>query len=325
MNLLEVQNLSRSFNGVQAVSQLSFALKSGETLGLLGPNGAGKTTTMRIISGLLKADAGTIRFHGQPVVPQDLTFRRSLGVVPQDLAVYPDLTAAENLRFFGRLYGVPASTLTGRVEWALERAGLTTHAHRPSRTFSGGMNRRLNFAVALMHRPAFLMLDEPTVGVDPQSRAYLLDCIRTLREEGVSSIFASHYMEEVEALCDRIAIVDHGTVVADGTVKDLLSQLTIEIRMRIQCSAKTLSDLTVRLQTLPDVDDVTCLNSSGDDHHNILVRTSLRSDADADVAPLTSRLLDMIAVSGGRVLSVSTRESTLERLFLELTGRSLRD
>ncbi|MHC4876608.1 MAG: ABC transporter ATP-binding protein [Planctomycetota bacterium] len=325
MSLLEVLSIRKTFGTVQAVDGLSFEVQPGETFGLLGPNGAGKTTTMSIIAGLIRQDAGTLRFDGRDVTQHDTTFRRSLGVVPQNLAVYPDLTAQENLCFFGRLYGVAGQTLKERLAWALDRSGLTQHADRAARTFSGGMNRRLNFAAALMHRPRFLMLDEPTVGVDPQSRAYLLDCVRQLRHEGVSTIYASHYMEEVEAICDRIAIVDHGKVVATGTLDELLSQLQIEIRLRVVLPPGPVEHLSDTLRKLPHVSDVAVQSSSSENEWTVLVQTELRSDSDVDVGPLTQQLLDSLSTSGGKVLSVSTQDSTLERLFLELTGRSLRD
>lgn len=325
MSLLEVLSIRKAFGSVQALDGLSFAVQPGETFGLLGPNGAGKTTAMSIIAGLVTADSGTLRFNGQDVASRDITFRQSLGVVPQNLAVYPDLTACENLSFFGRLYGVVGTTLRDRLAWALDRSGLTQHADRAARTFSGGMKRRLNFAVALMHRPRLLMLDEPTVGVDPQSRAYLLDCICQLRDEGVSTIYASHYMEEVEAICDRIAIVDHGNLVAAGTLDELLSQLNIEIRLRVLLSAEAADGLVEQFKTVSRVTSVTTRRLNGADEASLLVRTDLRSDTEADLAPLTTQLLAQTSASGGHVLSISTQESTLERLFLELTGRSLRD
>lgn len=325
MSLFEVLSIRKAYGSVQAVDGLSFDVQPGETFGLLGPNGAGKTTTMSIIAGLITTDSGTMRFDGREVEPHDVAFRKSLGVVPQNLAVYPDLTARENLCFFGRLYGVTGETLADRLKWALDRSGLTPHADRTTRTFSGGMNRRLNFAVALMHRPRFLMLDEPTVGVDPQSRAYLLDCVRQLRNEGVSTIYASHYMEEIEAICDRIAIVDHGSIVAMGTLDELLAQLQIEIRLRTLLPSDSVGRVTEQLNAHPHVNGVDARRSNDSEETSFLIRTDLRSDTAIDLAPLTTQLLNQISENDGRVFAISTQESTLERLFLELTGRRLRD
>ncbi len=195
MSLLEVSHLRKTFGRLVAVEDVSFSVCAGEIFGLLGPNGAGKSTTMNMVVGLLAPDSGSIRLDGQELEPTNRSLRESLGVVPQDLAIYPELTARENLHFFGRLYGIKGQDLKRRIGEALERAGLASRADDRAENFSGGMKRRLNFGVALLHRPRLLILDEPTVGVDPQSRAHLLDCVRALSCEGVAAVYASHYME----------------------------------------------------------------------------------------------------------------------------------
>lgn len=221
INLLEVSHLRKSYGETMAVRDTSFHVAQGEILGLVGPNGAGKTTTLMILAGLLRPDAGSIQILGQPQDPDSPEFKRLLGVVPQDLAIYPDLTARENLRFFGQLYGLRGRTLQQRVDDVLERTQLTPNAHNLVRTYSGGMKRRLNFGVALLHEPQLVILDEPTVGVDPQSRAHLLASVRELSAAGMGVVYASHYMEEVEAICHRVAILDEGRLLACGTLAEL--------------------------------------------------------------------------------------------------------
>ncbi|MEM1062665.1 MAG: ABC transporter ATP-binding protein, partial [Planctomycetota bacterium] len=198
MPLLEVRNLRKRFGRTVAVEDVSFAVEPGEVFGLLGPNGAGKSTSMMITCGLLKADAGEVLVAGRKLTPRSRTLKRELGLAPQELAIYPELTARENLRFFGKLYDMGRRSLADRVGEILDRIGLTARADDPAGTFSGGMKRRLNFGIALLHRPAVVILDEPTVGVDPQSRAHLLEAVRDVASEGVAVVYVSHYMEEVE-------------------------------------------------------------------------------------------------------------------------------
>ena len=324
MSLLSVSELRKSYDQGRsaAVDGLSFQIEPGEVFGLLGPNGAGKTTSMSIIAGLLTPDSGELTFSGTTVKATDHTFRKSLGFVPQDLAVYPDLTARENLVFFGRLYGLRHERLQDRIRFALETAGLEPHAERPSGEFSGGMKRRLNFATGLLHEPQLLMLDEPTVGVDPQSRAHLLDSIRSLRDAGVSVLYASHYMEEVEAICDRVAIVDHGQLIACGTLDELLGQLPMDLRLQV---AGGPDDLATGIEQMSAVNSVDIRQCNGHGERALTIRTTRQARDSDDLSDLLKQLLDHLASSDCRVLSVSTQESSLERLFLELTGHSLRD
>src|SRR5262245_28163715 len=206
MSLLEVSHLRKSYGATRAVDDLSFSVDAGEIFGLVGPNGAGKSTTMMILAGLRQADAGTVTIAGYAAGKGDHALQRILGVVPQDVAVYSDLTARENLEFFGEIYGLSGDDLKQRIERVLKDVGLTSQADHFVHTYSGGMKRRLNFGVALLHDPRLVILDEPTVGVDPQSRSHLLECVRQLAAGGVAVIYASHYMEEIEAICQRIAV-----------------------------------------------------------------------------------------------------------------------
>ncbi|MEZ6042258.1 MAG: ABC transporter ATP-binding protein [Planctomycetaceae bacterium] len=315
-SLLEVHQLHKTYGDRRVVDGLSFSVNAGEAFGLLGPNGAGKSTTMMMIAGVLDADSGTVTLNNRQMLRNDLESRRPLGVVPQDLAIYSDLTARENLSFFAQLYGLRGETLRERVDEALERVGLTGRADDYAGTFSGGMKRRLNFAAAIMHRPMLLVLDEPTVGVDPQSRAHLLDCVRHLQQNGTAVIYASHYMEEVEAVCARAAIIDHGKLLACDTIDRLLLQIPFEVELRL---------------TQPIIPDELGLASNviaetGIDGSDAILRVRT-SDTFSETALHTevTNLLKSLADHSVTVRSIRTLEPNLERLFLNLTGSRLRD
>lgn len=322
VNLLEVDRIRKSFNGHVAVNDLSFDIRAGEVLGLLGPNGAGKTTTMSIIAGLLTPNDGQLRYRGETITRKSKSLTAELGVVPQDLAIYPDLTAFENLTFFGRLYRLRGQELDQRIKFALDRSGLIANAGRLARTFSGGMKRRLNFACGLLHEPKLLMLDEPTVGVDPQSRAYLLDCVRQLRDDGVTVLYASHYMEEVEDISDRVVIIDHGQLVTSGTQEELLGKLPIDIRLRFTGDALKLAASLSAIEGVAAVDPPT---PNGSTDFTTIIRTRVNASDNADLSGLLSHIVNAAIDRNCSVLSVTTNDSNLERLFLELTGRRLRD
>ncbi len=309
--LLTVDGLRKLYGDRVAVEDVGFSIAPGETFGLLGPNGAGKSTTVLMISGLLERDAGTIRLKGREVASGDMELRRSLGVVPQNLAIYPELTAWENLTFFARLYGIRGARLQARVDHALQRAALTDRAHDAAGGFSGGMKRRLNFAVALLHEPELLILDEPTVGVDPQSRAHLLECVRQLSAEGVAVIYVSHYMEEVQSLCKRVAIIDHGRVIKCGPIDELLRETTSELRLTV-CGNLNLENrnCTVRVDRQADLTRVT------------VRRDPLRN---AGWERAFGEVMQQITAGGATIASIETEEANLEQLFLKLTGSRLRD
>jgi ABC-2 type transport system ATP-binding protein len=307
--ILEVVDLHQRYGATVALERVSFTVAEGEMFGLLGPNGAGKTTLLSILSCLLRATDGTARILGHDVQLGSNALRRLIGIVPQDLAVYGELTARENLEFFGELYGVRGPTLWQRTGEVLDAIGLTDRADRRVETFSGGMKRRLNLGVALMHRPRLLMLDEPTTGVDPQSRNHIFEGVRRLNAEGTTIVYTSHYMEEVQALCRRIGIMDHGRLIACDTLPGLLRQLSGLIRFRVPEVTLVLRD---RIKGLPDVrllqDDGQAVELECPDVKQTLVRL---------VAVLNEQQVELV--------SLETEEPNLERVFLHLTGHALRD
>jgi ABC-2 type transport system ATP-binding protein len=315
MNLLEVCNLRKTFGNLVAVEDVSFSVAAGEIFGLLGPNGAGKSTTMNMVVGLLAPDSGAIRLEGRELAPDNRELRKSLGVVPQDLAIYPDLTARENLDFFGRLYGIKGRLLKQRIDDALERTGLTARAKDRAETFSGGMKRRLNFGVALLHRPRLLILDEPTVGVDPQSRAHLLDCVRALSAEGIASVYASHYMEEVQSLCTRVAIVDRGRVLACDNLQILLGRLSADLCLRV---SRPTNGLAAKLGRWGRIEP-------GHNGSATIVIPRAHVDEKDRLNETLSEVLAVLNQSHVDLRDVKTNDANLERLFLQMTGSRLRD
>jgi ABC-2 type transport system ATP-binding protein len=315
MTLLEVSHLRKTFGSTVAVNDLSFGVEAGEIFGLLGPNGAGKTTTMMILAGLRQADSGTVKIAGYSAGTGRHELQLMLGVVPQDLAIYPDLTAAENLRFFGQIYQLGGADLEKRVSEVIDLIGLGPHANQFVRTYSGGMKRRLNFGVAILHDPKFVILDEPTVGIDPQSRTHLLECVKQLAERGVGVIYASHYMEEVEGICRRVAIMDQGKLLVCGTLDELLDRSHSDVYLRIAAAAEIVKQ---KLAGLADVESITGESAF------VVVKRDLRA-ASGEVTSRLAAVLSALANAGLEVVSTETREHNLERLFLELTGRTLRD
>ncbi len=315
MSLLEVVELRKSYGDHIAVNGLSFEIQAGEVFGLLGPNGAGKSTTMTMIAGLKRADSGTIKLDGYSMATDFDKVKTLLGLVPQDLAIYPDLTARENLNFFGRLHGIRGKTLRTRVDKVLEQIGLTQNANSFGRTFSGGMKRRLNFGAALLHQPKLVILDEPTVGVDPQSRSHLLECVKQVSSEGAAVIYASHYMEEVEAICQRIAIVDHGKLLTCGTIESLLNSTRADLFLKVRGVQARLGP---RLVGLAEVEPLS------EEEVRVVMHRTIRDTAFAVNDRLTL-VLEILKQAGTELLAIDTEEHNLERLFLELTGRRLRD
>jgi ABC-2 type transport system ATP-binding protein len=309
--VLEATGLWKRFGDLEAVRGVSFHIDPGETYGLLGPNGAGKTTSISIVSGLLTRDAGTVLVNGEAMTTTTLDPKTDVGLVPQDLAVYPDLTGRENLRFFGRLYGMRRPDLETRIESVLEVIGLTERADDRAREFSGGMKRRLNIGIGLLHKPKLLILDEPTVGVDPQSRNAILESVEQLSGEGMAVLYTTHYMEEAERLCDRVGIIDQGEIKAEGTRRELVQMVGQLDRIRISTSGHN-DDSVSYMRRMAGVSDV----SVGDGTIEVLVADAGRILADA-LAALTG--------SGVTVSSVAIDEPDLEAVFLHLTGKALRD
>ncbi len=309
--VLEATELKKSFGDIHAVRGVTFHIGVGETYGLLGPNGAGKTTSISMVSGLLQRDGGEVLLDGQSMTTTTLAPKQEIGLVPQDLAIYPDLTARENLRFFGHLYSMPKAELSKRIDEVLEVVGLSDRANDRSSEYSGGMKRRLNIGIGLLHRPKLLVLDEPTVGVDPQSRNAILESVEHLSSEGMAVLYTTHYMEEAERLCDRVGIIDQGEIKAEGTRRELIE--LIGQRDRIRITATGVNDATLAdLRGLGGVDNVSPTDGSLD---------MLVSDAGAAL-PEAMRVL---AAHGSGVSSVTVEEPDLEAVFLHLTGKALRD
>lgn len=315
MNGLEVSRLKKLYGDVTVVDDLSFRVEPGEIFGLIGPNGAGKSTTMMMIIGLLQPDGGTISFDGVRFNPQNVDMRSRLGIVPQELAIYPELTTVQNLRFFGGLNGVRGNRLKERVDYVLDLIGLRQNADHTPSTFSGGMSRRLNFGIALIHEPRFVVLDEPTVGIDPQSRSSLLDAVRQLGRDGVGVLYASHYMDEVEAVCHRVAIMDRGKLLKEGTLDQLLDRSRIDLCVSV---SQLLPELRTELEAISEV------LAEPDGTIRILVRETLEVQKQGNSAHLR-RVLELLERTKTPLLGIKTQETSLETLFLSLTGRTLRD
>jgi ABC-2 type transport system ATP-binding protein len=306
---LEVANLRKQYRDQVALDGVSFQVQEGEIFGLLGPNGAGKTTVLSIISCLLDATAGEVRLAGQVLCQRQREQRRQIGIVPQELALYGELTGRENLRFFGELYGLDGSTLRRRVKEVLKAIGLEDRADQRVDSFSGGMKRRLNLGAALVHEPRLLLLDEPTTGVDPQSRNHIFEEIRRVNQLGVTVVYTSHYMEEVQALCTRIGIIDHGRLIACDSVPGLLRHIAGVIRFHAAGHAAVLGD---RLRQLPSVHLIQ-QNGQG-----------IEVECD-DVNRTLVRLVTLLNELQLELTSLEMVEPNLERVFLHLTGRALRD
>jgi ABC-2 type transport system ATP-binding protein len=309
--LLEAHDLHKSYGALAAVSGVSLGLERGRIVGLLGPNGAGKTTTVAMLAGILAPDRGEVRIDGE-VLRGDADPRKArIGLVPQDLALYDELTPLDNLRFFGALFGMKGAALEKAAADALAFVGLSDRAKDRVRTFSGGMKRRLNLAAGLLHGPDLVLLDEPTVGVDPQSRNAIFDNLEELRRRGKALLYTTHYMEEAERLCDRIVIVDHGKVIADDTLRGLLSLLPAAARLRVELQDGGDGAWVGALLTLPGVESATLEDGT-------LVAGLRETSAGAGV-------LGWLNDQSHGYAHFSTERGDLETVFLTLTGRRLRD
>lgn len=312
--MLIVRDLKKSFGEIDAVKEVSFTVEKGEAFGLLGPNGAGKSTIINMITGLFLPTAGQIQLKGIDVLKNTKQAQAYIGVVPQEIALYQEMSAKENLKFWGRMYGISGKELEKSVDEVLEIIGLTDRAKGKVNTFSGGMKRRVNIGVAILHKPELLIMDEPTVGIDPQSRNHILETIKRLNEQGITVIYTSHYMEEVEYLCERIGIIDHGELIACGTMPELRE--TIGDRSRI----------------------ILTFEQQGKEAEEILkVLTHLFSEKDLSIQSnqlmlfhkepqqILTDFIQSVTKTGVKITSVDIVEPNLESVFLHLTGRSLRD
>lgn len=310
-SIVEVKDLKKMFNGNTAVDGVSFDVQTGEVFGLLGPNGAGKSTLIGMISCLLEPSSGDALIDGHSVKTEPMEVKKVLGVIPQEIALYPTLTARENLFFWSKMYGLPSKDAKNRTDEVLEIAGLSERADEKIDTYSGGMKRRINIAAGLLHNPKVLLMDEPTVGIDPQSRNHILETVKSLNEKGLTVIYTSHYMEEVEFLCDRIAIVDQGKIMAIGTQDELKKIVGKEDVVKIKATGmleKAIDDL----KKVDGIDGATV------------------KDGEIDILTENSRglLADIISILNKedvKMSSVEVQEPDLEGVFLHLTGKSLRD
>ncbi|HEY9173805.1 MAG TPA: ABC transporter ATP-binding protein [Verrucomicrobiae bacterium] len=310
MALLEVQRLSKAYGAVCAVDSVSFAVRPGELYGLLGPNGAGKTTTISIISGLLKPDAGEVTVAGNPFWSNPQAAKRIMGVVPQELALYEELSGRENLEFWGRMAGLSAGEAKSRATELLQALALTDRANDAVKQYSGGMKRRINLGCALLHHPKLLLLDEPTVGIDPQARMNILEFIRGLRASGTAILYTTHYLEEAEMLCDRIGIIDHGRLLAEGTLSQLQERLGGDRLFVVEANFKTSTP-----DTWPGFHD--------------RFRVIQKSERQLVVAAIGARdpsecLKELLGLPV-RVENVTLKRPSLNDVFLQLTGRELRE
>ncbi|HEX6844626.1 MAG TPA: ABC transporter ATP-binding protein [Actinomycetota bacterium] len=309
--VLACEGLRKRFGERLAVDGVGFTIAAGETYGLLGPNGAGKTTTISMVCGLLARDDGRVTLHGRELDTNTVDVKAAVGFVPQEIAIYPDLTATENLRFFGKLYGLEGKELDRRIGRILETIGLADRADERTDAFSGGMKRRLNIGLGMLNEPALLLLDEPTVGVDPQSRNAILDSVEALASEGMAVLYTTHYMEEAERLCDRVGILDEGVLKAEGTRRELIALVGELDRLRIAAHGDLRAASTAALG-IGGVEEA-------------VVRDGAIELMARDVRRLLADIVRAIDGTGATITSMEVEEPNLEAVFLHLTGKALRD
>ncbi|MGO4547262.1 ATP-binding cassette domain-containing protein [Paenibacillus sp. 2TAB23] len=311
MNVLEVKQLSKKFGDFIAVDNITMSIKEGEIFGFLGANGAGKSTAINMIASLLRVTKGEIEVLGKSIAKHSKFAKMNIGIVPQEMAIYEDMTAYENVRFFAGLYGLRGAELKERVVEALAFVGLGDKHKSYPKNFSGGMKRRLNISCAIAHRPKLLIMDEPTVGIDPQSRNYILGSVKKLNELGCTIIYTSHYMEEVEEICTRIAIIDHGKIIAEGTKGQLKAIITNQKNISIEVRSAENLDRS-KLEGIAGVNRV--------EVEDRIVKVT----SDSEVNNL-NRIIQQLMADDLEIRSVEENEPSLETVFLTLTGRSLRD
>ena len=310
-DLINIKELEKSFKENKVLKEISFDVHMGEILCILGPNGAGKSTTINILTAALKCDGGEITFKGVPISRQLKKYKQALGIVPQDLSLYEELSAEQNLSFFASLYGLHGSRLKEAVDKALLFAGLEDRRQDKVKTFSGGMKRRLNIACAIAHEPGIVIMDEPTVGIDPQSRNYILESIKKLREKGTTVIYTTHYMEEVEVISSRIIIMDHGAIIAEGTKESLKESIENEKRYTIDVEENG----KIRPEEFFAIEGVKSVKIE----ENSIEITSIRGIENLD------RIIALLSNRGEKIKNITSENASLEMVFLKLTGRKLRD
>lgn len=311
--ILRANNLVKKFGDLTAVDDVSFEIYEGEIFSLLGPNGAGKTTTISMLSTLLTPTSGDAMINGFSINNDNMQVRNYIGIVPQEIALYDDLTAFENLYYWGRLYNLSGRTLELRVAEVLEQIGLTDRAKDRIKTYSGGMKRRVNIAAGLLHKPKLLFMDEPTVGIDPQSRRMILDKVKELNQQGMTILYTTHYMEEAQELSNRVGIIDHGKLIAVGTQEELTKQVGENDSIHILTDP--MDDLSTIAAKLQGFDGITRVKVDESGLHLIT------SNAETNLAPI----IQEVSQAGARIKSIEIIEPNLETVFLHLTGRALRD
>ena len=309
--IIDVSGLKKSYKNKEVIHGIDFVVNESEILCFLGPNGAGKSTTINIITGSLRCDGGCIQYRGESIYKDLLGFKARLGIVPQDLALYEDLSAEKNVLFFASLYGLKGSALTEGCRFALEFTGLSDKAKEKVNTFSGGMKRRLNVACAIAHKPELLIMDEPTVGIDPQSRNHILEGVKRLREQGVTILYTTHYMEEVEEIATRIIIMDVGNIIAEGTNESLKSGVEGERHYRITTECKDESEIC-GLSQINGVKNVRFKDG-------VVIITTVRSVENLD------KIITALIAGGVKINDITAETASLEMVFLHITGKSLRN
>lgn len=306
--MIHVQNLSKSFQDLQAVNDISFTINKGEIFGLLGPNGAGKSTTLNMMSTILKSDTGTIHINDKNVNDNSEACKHLIGVVPQEISLYEDLSAYQNLLFWGKLYGIPLKELKERIHTTLELIGLIDRKNDLIKTYSGGMKRRINIAAALLHNPKVLFMDEPTVGIDPQSRNHIFEVIEALNAQGMTIVYTTHYMEEVERLCDRIAIIDSGEIIAQGTQSQLKELVQTKESIQFEFNFLSENQIAQLRKSLP--------YTITQNQHKLLVECTVKE---------LSKVITACNELQLSIKDIQLNKVNLEAIFLSLTGKQLRD
>lgn len=311
MSLIEIKDLIKRYDRNIAVDNINLKIQEGEIFGLLGPNGAGKSTTINMLCGLIDPTSGEIIIDGLKISKKNTEYKRNLGLVPQQIAIYESLSAEENIQFFGKLAGLKGSLLKERITESLEFVGLLDKRKAVPKSFSGGMKRRLNIACAIMHHPKIIIMDEPTVGIDPQSRNHILQAIKKLNSLGSTIIYTSHYMEEIQALCSRIAIIDHGKLIAEGTTSELKNQVSSDEKIKINVRDVNYNSI----EEIKAISGVTAVDYSGNSLQIITKHAQ----------SLLQDILFILSKNQNTIIGLELLEPDLESVFLTLTGRKLRD
>lgn len=309
--MIKVNGITKSYEEIEALKNISFSIKKGEIFGLLGPNGAGKSTTINILSSLIAPDKGDILFDGISSIKNLKTSKSKIGIVPQEIALYEELSAFDNLLFWGSLYDIPKIELHQRVIDVLEMVGLTDRKNDKIKTYSGGMKRRINIASSILHNPKILLMDEPTVGVDPQSRNHVFEVIERLNKEGMTILYTTHYMEEAERLCDTIAIIDNGEIITQGTLKELRNSANV-------------GDLLTILLVNGEGSSISEIQSAIPSYSYNIDSNSIQVECE-NIGKEISSIINKIQNAGGVIESIDTDRANLESIFLKLTGKTLRD